>query len=76
MASSYNLAFVVFPMIVAKLMTVDPTVYTHVEIFFSSMGFFGFLLAICLKLLNRDGNLDKREIDNRPGPSMLSSSMR
>ncbi|KAG9322977.1 hypothetical protein KVV02_007257 [Mortierella alpina] len=69
MASSYNSAFVVFPMIVAKLMTVDPTVYTFVEIFFSSLGFLGFLLALWLKLLNRHGDLDKREIDNRPPPS-------
>ncbi|KAF9962677.1 hypothetical protein BGZ70_007998 [Mortierella alpina] len=69
MASSYNLAFVMFPMIVAKLMTVDPTVYTDVEIFFSCMGFLGFMLAVCLKLLNRHGSLDKREIDNHPPSS-------
>ncbi|CAO3571970.1 unnamed protein product [Mortierella alpina] len=72
MASSYNLAFVVFPMIVAKLMTVDPTVYTYVEIFFSCMGCSGFLLAVWLKILNRHGSLDQREIDNRPPASTLS----
>ncbi|KAF9558752.1 hypothetical protein EC968_006877 [Mortierella alpina] len=76
MASSYNLAFVVFPMVVAKLMTVDPTVYTYVEIFFSSLGFIGFLLAVCLKILNRHGLLDKREIDNHPPPPSMLNGMR
>lgn len=51
-------------MVVAKLMTVDPTVYTYTEIFFASIGLFGAMLAIWLKLLDRNGDLDRREIDN------------
>lgn len=63
-ASAYNFAFVVFPLIVARLMTIDPTVYTDVEIFFSGCGFIGFALAIWLKVLDKKGDLDRREIDN------------
>ncbi|KAF8943594.1 hypothetical protein BGZ47_005264 [Haplosporangium gracile] len=64
LTSAYNLSFVVLPMVVAKLMTVDPTVYTYTEIFFASIGFFGAMLAVWLKLLDRNGDLDRREIDN------------
>ncbi|KAG0317010.1 hypothetical protein BGZ97_006033 [Linnemannia gamsii] len=63
MASAYNLSFVVLPMVVAKLMTIDPTVYTYTEIFFASIGYFGAMLAVWLKLLDRNGDLDRREID-------------
>lgn len=51
-------------MVVAKLMTDDPTVYTYTEIFFASIGFFGAMLAVWLKLRDRDGNLDRREINS------------
>jgi len=63
LASAYNFAFVVFPLIVAKLMTIDPN-YTFVEIFFSVCGFLGLALAIWLKVLDKEGDLDRREIDN------------
>ncbi|KAI9231226.1 MAG: major facilitator superfamily domain-containing protein, partial [Podila humilis] len=46
--SGINLVLVVVPLIVAKLMTLDPTTYTHVEIMFASIGFFGFILAVWL----------------------------
>ncbi|KAF9423928.1 hypothetical protein BGZ94_008136 [Podila epigama] len=65
--SAMNMAFTVFPMIVARLMTIDPTVYTYVEIFFASCGFCGFLLAVRLKFLDRHGDLDRKEIDNTHG---------
>ncbi|KAG0288098.1 hypothetical protein BGZ96_008077 [Linnemannia gamsii] len=64
LTSAYNLSFVVLPMVVAKLMTLDPTVYTYTEIFFASIGFFGAMLGIWLKLLDRNGDLDRREIDS------------
>lgn len=60
-----NLAFTLFPLIVAKLMTVDPSVYTYVEVFFAFCGFFGFLLAVCLRSLDTYGDLDRKEIDNK-----------
>ncbi|KAF9976880.1 hypothetical protein BGZ73_007588 [Actinomortierella ambigua] len=60
--SAINLAFTIFPLVVAKLMTIDPTVYTYVEIFFASCGFMGFILAVRLKWLDKDGTLDKKEI--------------
>ncbi|KAF9122350.1 hypothetical protein BGW39_009794 [Mortierella sp. 14UC] len=63
MTSPYNLSSVILPMIVAKLMTVDPTVYNYTEVFFVSIGFFGVMLTIWLKLLDRNGGLDRREID-------------
>ncbi|KFH64337.1 hypothetical protein MVEG_10162 [Podila verticillata NRRL 6337] len=65
--SAMNMAFTLFPLIVAKLMTVDPSVYTYVEVFFASCGFCGFLLAVRLKCLDRYGDLDRREIDNING---------
>ncbi|KAG0329393.1 hypothetical protein BGZ99_002104 [Dissophora globulifera] len=65
LASAYNLAFVVFPLIVAKLMTVDPAVYRYTEIFFSSVGFLGFLLSVWIKLLDRNGDLDRKEIKEK-----------
>jgi hypothetical protein len=64
--SAMNLAFSVFPLIVARLMTVDPTVYTYVEVFFSCCGFFGFLLAVRLRCLDIHGILDRREIARKP----------
>ncbi|KAF9144049.1 hypothetical protein BGX30_014033, partial [Mortierella sp. GBA39] len=64
LTSAYNLSFVVLPMVVAKLMTVDPMVYTYTEIYFAAIGFFGAMLAVWLKLLDRNGDLDRREIDN------------
>jgi hypothetical protein len=63
-SSAMNLAFTLFPLIVARLMTVDPSVYTYVEVFFSGCGFCGFLLAIRLRCLDVHGDLDRREIDN------------
>ncbi|KAG0049169.1 hypothetical protein BGZ83_005995 [Gryganskiella cystojenkinii] len=63
--SAMNLAFTVFPLIVAKLMTVDPNVYTYVEIFFALCGYLGFLLAVRLRWLDTYGDLDRREIDNK-----------
>ncbi|KAG0339301.1 hypothetical protein BG000_002382, partial [Podila horticola] len=65
--SAMNMAFTMFPLIVAKLMTVDPSVYTYVEVFFASCGFGGFLLAVRLKCLDRYGDLDRREMDNVNG---------
>lgn len=65
--SAMNMAFTLFPLIVAKLMTVDPSVYTYVEVFFASCGFCGFLLAVRLKCLDRYGDLDRREMDNVNG---------
>ncbi|KAG0011022.1 hypothetical protein BGZ81_002434 [Podila clonocystis] len=65
--SAMNMAFTLFPLIVAKLMTVDPSVYTYVEVFFASCGFGGFLLAVRLKCLDRHGDLDRREMDNVNG---------
>ncbi|KAF9348538.1 hypothetical protein BGX26_013052 [Mortierella sp. AD094] len=64
-SSAMNLAFTIFPLIVAKLMTVDPTVYTYVEIFFSVCGFCGFFLAVRLRCLDIHGDLDRRELDNK-----------
>ncbi|GJJ77837.1 hypothetical protein EMPS_10196 [Entomortierella parvispora] len=64
-SSAMNLAFTLFPLIVAKLMTVDPSVYTYVEVFFALCGFFGFLLAARLRSLDTYGDLDRREIDNK-----------
>ncbi|KAG0014552.1 hypothetical protein BGZ80_010377 [Entomortierella chlamydospora] len=64
-SSAMNLAFTIFPLIVAKLMTVDPTVYTNVEIFFSLCGFCGFFLAARLRCLDIHGHLDRRELDNK-----------
>jgi len=61
-----NLAFTVFPLIVAKLMTIDPSVYTYVEVFFSCCGFFGFFLAIRLRCLDIHGVLDRKEIAGTP----------
>ncbi|KAF9332285.1 hypothetical protein BG006_004826 [Podila minutissima] len=66
-SSAMNMAFTLFPLIVAKLMTVDPSVYTYVEVFFASCGFGGFLLAVRLKCLDRYGDLDRREMDNVNG---------
>ncbi|KAG0327318.1 hypothetical protein BG004_002789, partial [Podila humilis] len=43
--SGMNFMLVVIPMIVAKLMTIDPNTYTYVEIMFVSIGYFGFGLA-------------------------------
>ncbi|KAF9955832.1 hypothetical protein BGZ72_003387 [Mortierella alpina] len=63
-SSAMNLAFTIFPLVVAKLMTVDPNVYTYVEVFFSSCGFCGFLLAVRLRCLDVHGDLDRKEIDN------------
>ncbi|KAI1317080.1 hypothetical protein EDD11_009063 [Mortierella claussenii] len=63
--SAMNLAFTIFPLIVARLMTMDPTVYTYVEIFFACCGFGGFFLAVRLRCLDVSGNLDRREIDNK-----------
>lgn len=63
LASAYNLAFVIFPLIVARLMTMDPN-YTLVEIFFSGCGFLGLALAIWLKVLDKNGDLDRKEIEN------------
>ncbi|KAF8929856.1 hypothetical protein EDD21DRAFT_448104 [Dissophora ornata] len=54
LASAYKLAFVVFPLIVAKLMTIDPAVYTYTEIFFPTVGYMGFLLSVWIKLLGRN----------------------
>ncbi|KAG0033640.1 hypothetical protein BGZ82_006032 [Podila clonocystis] len=65
--SAMNMAFTLFPLIVAKLMTVDPSVYTYVEVFFASCGFGGFLLALRLKCLDKYGDLDRREMDNVNG---------
>lgn len=59
-----NLAFTIFPLIVAGLMIVDPSVYTYVEIFFSFCGFFGVLLVIRLRCLDIHGDLDRKEIGN------------
>ncbi|KAG0323473.1 hypothetical protein BGZ99_002774 [Dissophora globulifera] len=64
--SAMNLAFTVFPLIVAKLMTVDLTVYTYVEVFFSCCGFCGFFLAVRLRCLDTYGILDRKEIEDRP----------
>lgn len=63
--SGINFVLVVVPLIVAKLMTLDPTTYTHVEIMFASIGFFGFALAVWLKCLDKNGDLDKKEIQSR-----------
>ncbi|KAF9956916.1 hypothetical protein BGZ70_009707 [Mortierella alpina] len=63
-SSAMNLAFTIFPLVVAKLMTVDPDVYTYVEVFFSSCGFCGFLLAVRLRCLDVNGDLDRKEIDS------------
>ncbi|KAF9559255.1 hypothetical protein EC968_006665 [Mortierella alpina] len=63
-SSAMNLAFTIFPLVVAKLMTIDPDVYTYVEVFFSSCGLFGFLLAVRLRCLDIHGDLDRKEIDN------------
>ncbi|KAF9286338.1 hypothetical protein BGZ68_003035 [Mortierella alpina] len=63
-SSAMNLAFTIFPLVVAKLMTVDPDVYTYVEVFFSSCGFCGFLLAVRLRCLDVHGDLDRKEINN------------
>ncbi|KAG0214707.1 hypothetical protein BGX33_001906 [Mortierella sp. NVP41] len=63
LTSAFNLSFVVLPMIVAKLMTIDPTVYAYTEIFFAAIGFLGAMLAVWLKLLDHNGDLDRREID-------------
>lgn len=60
-----NLAFTVFPLIVARLMTVDLSVYTYVEVFFSCCGFLGFLLAIRLRCLDVHGVLDRKEINRK-----------
>ncbi|KAG0250522.1 hypothetical protein DFQ27_009375 [Actinomortierella ambigua] len=65
-SSIINLAFTILPLIVAWLMTIDPTVYTYVEILFACCGFTGFILAIRLKWLDKDGTLDKREVVKRP----------
>ncbi|KAG0006397.1 hypothetical protein BGZ65_008498 [Modicella reniformis] len=62
--SAINLAFTVFPLLVAKLMTIDPSVYTYVEIFFSCCGLGGFFLAVRLRCLDTHGDLDRREIEN------------
>ncbi|KAF9983024.1 hypothetical protein BGZ75_005522 [Mortierella antarctica] len=63
-SSAMNLAFTIFPLVVAKLMTADPDVYTYVEVFFSSCGFCGFLLAVRLRCLDIHGDLDRKEIDH------------
>ncbi|KAF9302477.1 hypothetical protein BGZ74_005282, partial [Mortierella antarctica] len=62
--SGINFVLVVVPLIVAKLMTLDPATYTHVEIMFASIGFFGFTLAVWLKCLDKNGDLDKKEIQS------------
>ncbi|KAG0098036.1 hypothetical protein BGZ93_001328 [Podila epicladia] len=62
--SGINFVLVVIPLIVAKLMTLDPATYTHVEIMFASIGFFGFTLAVWLKCLDKNGDLDKKEIQS------------
>ncbi|KAI8360280.1 major facilitator superfamily domain-containing protein [Mortierella sp. GBAus27b] len=67
-SSAMNIAFTIFPLIVAKLMTVDPSVYTYVEVFFSCCGFLGLLLAVRLRCMDIRGDLDRREIDNKIVP--------
>ncbi|KAF9095708.1 hypothetical protein BGX27_001220 [Mortierella sp. AM989] len=71
-SSAMNLAFTFFPLIVAKLMTIDPSTYTYTEIFFSCCGFCGFFLGARLRCLDIHGNLDRREGDNKVvmGPHM------
>ncbi|KAF9138841.1 hypothetical protein BGX30_008669 [Mortierella sp. GBA39] len=71
--SAMNLAFTVFPLIVARLMTVDPGVYTYVEVFFSCCGFFGFLLAVRLRCLDVHGILDQKEIVRKPRRGRVES---
>lgn len=68
-----NLAFTVFPLIVARLMTVDSSVYTYVELFFSCCGFLGFLLAIRLRCLDVHGVLDRKEIARKPRRGRVES---
>ncbi|KAF9437344.1 hypothetical protein BGZ76_001110 [Entomortierella beljakovae] len=65
LSSAMNLAFTTFPLIVAKFMTIDPSTYTYVEIFFSCCGFGGFLLAVRLRCLDIYGHLDRPEKDNK-----------
>ncbi|KAF9291300.1 hypothetical protein BGZ88_006946 [Linnemannia elongata] len=72
-SSAMNLAFTVFPLIVARLMTVDSSVYTYVELFFSCCGFLGFLLAIRLRCLDVHGVLDRKEIARKPRRGRVES---
>ncbi|KAG0232106.1 hypothetical protein BGW42_008399 [Actinomortierella wolfii] len=66
-----NLAFTIFPLIVARLMTIDPTVYTYVEIFFMCCGYTGFLLAVRLKFLDKEGVLDRKEVAGKSSLSLV-----
>ncbi|KAG0264164.1 hypothetical protein BG011_007318 [Mortierella polycephala] len=63
LSSSMNAAFSLFPLIVARLLVIDPS-YTYAELFFSACGAMGFIMAIKLRSLDRHGDLDRKEIGN------------
>ncbi|KAF9181968.1 hypothetical protein BGZ51_005045 [Haplosporangium sp. Z 767] len=63
LSSSMNAAFSLFPLIVARLLVIDPS-YTYAELFFSACGATGFIMTIKLRSLDRHGDLDRKEIGN------------